>query len=89
MKLAINIPLEILKSAAWIHIKYLLIRTLSVTIMNLIRQENTLFSGLLIKFMTKIKRRCQNQNEHSKESKMGHVIQMRKPRISNSIMKLQ
>ena len=80
MKLAINIPHEILKSAAWIHIKYLLIRTLSVTIINLIHQENTLYSGMLIRLMTKIKRRNQNQNEHTRESKMGHVIQTRKPR---------
>ena len=79
MKLAINIPCEILKRAAWIHIKYLLIRILSSTLINLIHQETTPYSGLLIRLMTTIKRYTQNQDEHTGGSKKVHVTQKRGP----------
>ena len=63
MKLIISIPYEILKSAAWIHIKHLLSRALSNALITLIHQESTPYTGLLLRILTTAKRYMQNQDE--------------------------
>ena len=60
MKLIINIPYEILKSIAWIHIKRLLIRATSKALIILIHQETTPYTKLLISALSIIKRYTRN-----------------------------
>ena len=80
MKLIINIPYEILKSAAWIHIKHLLSRALSNALITLIHQESTPYTGLLIRFLTTAKRYMQNQDEITARRDKAHITQKREPR---------
>ena len=80
MKLIINIPYEILKSAAWIHIKHLLIRALSNALIILIHQETTPYTGLLIRTLTTTKRYIQNPDEISGKGEKAYIAQKKGPR---------
>ena len=80
MKLIINIPYEILKSAAWIHIKHLLMRAMSKALIILIHQETTPYTGLLIRTLSTIKRYIQNQDVISVRGEKACTTQKKRPK---------
>ena len=95
MKLIINIPYEILKSIAWIHIKRLLIRATSKALIILIHQETTPYTKLLISALSIIKRYTRNQDVVSAKVEKAYKTQnkrqkhrkRKKPRKQNTYLK--
>ena len=83
MNLVISLPYEILKGAAWIHIRHLLIRTLSSTLIILIHQETTPYTGLIIRLLTTMSRlmsNTSNQDECTDRREKIHRTQKRRPK---------